>query len=260
MFSPCASTTSRHASRCTSGSKEVSGRAWDSVRGKMLPIGNKPATESQARPLAKLPAEEQAPAWEEANEAAQAESREVTAKDVEKAVSRRTSKPTTPEEEEAAAQNGGRSTGFPWPLPPPRCTRHRQPTRKRTRQPFTAAAKSGRKLRWLGGAPPLAPTHAACGVGSLPTPARRCSERVRTFSSYPHRRPSSLRSSEDSPPRGARRLHINTREPPRWARRLASHSAHGGPRAPRTRLRTGGAAADCSGSICGRSPTFALPA
>ena len=27
----------------------------------MLPIGNKPATESQARPLAKLPAEEQAP-------------------------------------------------------------------------------------------------------------------------------------------------------------------------------------------------------
>ena len=73
--------------------------------------------------------------------------------------------------------------------------------------------------------------------GRVPHAARRCSERVRTFSSYPHRRPSSLRSSEDSPPRGARRLHINTREPPRWARRLASHSAHGGPRAPRTRLR-----------------------
>lgn len=60
-----------------------------------------PQSERQARPLAKLPAEEQAPAWEEANEAAQAESREVTAKDVERAVSRRTSKPTTPEEEEA---------------------------------------------------------------------------------------------------------------------------------------------------------------
>ena len=78
--------------------------------------------------------------------------------------------------------------------------------------------------------------------GRVPHAARRCSERVRTFSSYPHRRPR-------EPPRWARRLHINTREPPRWARRLASHSAHGGPRAPRTRLRTGGAAADCSGSM-----------
>jgi hypothetical protein len=44
-------------------------------------------------------------------------------------------------------------------------------------------------------------------AGARAPAARRCSERVRTFSSYPHRRP--------------------------------SHSAHGGLRAPRTRLRAG---------------------
>jgi len=32
-------------------------------------MGDIPQSERQARPLAKLPAEEQAPAWEEANEA-----------------------------------------------------------------------------------------------------------------------------------------------------------------------------------------------
>jgi|GEM_PF-4231926 len=35
----------------------------------LSPMGDIPQSERQARPLAKLPAEEQAPAWEEANEA-----------------------------------------------------------------------------------------------------------------------------------------------------------------------------------------------
>jgi hypothetical protein len=57
----------------------------------MLPMGNIPTSERQARPLAKLPAAEQAPAWQDAVQTAKAEERKVTAKDVEQAVERRTS-------------------------------------------------------------------------------------------------------------------------------------------------------------------------
>ncbi len=46
-----------------------------------------PATESQARPLAKLPADKQAEVWESVTEKAKREERKVTAKDVEMAVS-----------------------------------------------------------------------------------------------------------------------------------------------------------------------------
>ncbi len=84
---------------------------------KMLPIGNKPATESQARPLAKLPGEEQA---------------------------------------EAAAQNGGRSTGEGAPLtrppahaashapPPPRLSCHRRPTPPALRRAPAPFVRRGR--------------------------------------------------------------------------------------------------------------------
>ncbi len=54
---------------------------------KMLPSGNIPETESQARPLSKLPKEEQAAAWKEATETAP--NGHVTAKHVEKVVQTR---------------------------------------------------------------------------------------------------------------------------------------------------------------------------
>ena len=61
---------------------------------------------------------------------------------------------------------------------------------------------------------------------------------------------------------GGRRAPRTATEQDRCRRRLASgQSPPGvGVKGMRSRLRTGGAAADCSGSICGRSPTFALPA
>jgi hypothetical protein len=51
----------------------------------LSPIGNKPTNEAQARPLARLEVGQQAEAWEAANEIAQAEGRNVTARDVEAA-------------------------------------------------------------------------------------------------------------------------------------------------------------------------------
>jgi hypothetical protein len=54
---------------------------------KSCPIGQLPATESQARPLAKLPADKQSEVWESVTEKAKREERKVTAKDVEMAVS-----------------------------------------------------------------------------------------------------------------------------------------------------------------------------
>jgi hypothetical protein len=58
-----------------------------SVAARLSPIGEVPQTESQARPLTKLPAEQQPLAWQAATAAAAADSRPVTAKDVQKAVS-----------------------------------------------------------------------------------------------------------------------------------------------------------------------------
>jgi hypothetical protein len=52
----------------------------------VLPIGNKPASESQARPLAKLPAEQQPAAWEKAQDIAKEEGKPLAARHVEKAV------------------------------------------------------------------------------------------------------------------------------------------------------------------------------
>ena len=53
---------------------------------KTSPIGELPATESQARPLAKLEPEQQREAWQRAQDRAQAEKRAVTAADVTEAV------------------------------------------------------------------------------------------------------------------------------------------------------------------------------
>lgn len=50
------------------------------------PIGPKPESEAQARPLAKLPAEQQPAAWERAQEIAKEESKPVAARHVEAAV------------------------------------------------------------------------------------------------------------------------------------------------------------------------------
>jgi len=58
----------------------------------VLPIGNKPTNEAQARPLARLPAEEQPEAWEAASNKAKEESRPVTARDVEDEVEKLTKK------------------------------------------------------------------------------------------------------------------------------------------------------------------------
>ena len=56
------------------------------VVGNLSPIGDKPKTESQARPLTKLPAEKQPAAWERAQEIAKEESKPVAARHVEAAV------------------------------------------------------------------------------------------------------------------------------------------------------------------------------
>jgi hypothetical protein len=53
---------------------------------KNSPIGEVPKTESQARPLAKLPAEQQPAAWEKAQEKAKEEGKPVAARHVEAAV------------------------------------------------------------------------------------------------------------------------------------------------------------------------------
>jgi hypothetical protein len=61
------------------------------------PMGSKPESERQARPLSKLPAEEQAEAWQEAvNTAPEGK---VTAKHVEEVVERRTTKDETTQAE-----------------------------------------------------------------------------------------------------------------------------------------------------------------
>lgn len=52
----------------------------------LAPMGAKPQSERQVRPLAKLPPSEQPKAWQAANEKAEKEGRKVTAKDVEVAV------------------------------------------------------------------------------------------------------------------------------------------------------------------------------
>jgi hypothetical protein len=57
--------------------------ASSEVVSNLSPIGDIPQTESQARPLAKLPPEQQADAWTAAVEKAKDEGRKVTAKDVE---------------------------------------------------------------------------------------------------------------------------------------------------------------------------------
>lgn len=61
----------------------------------MLPIGNKPSTESQARPLTKLPPDEQADAWREAVETAP--DGKMTAKHVAKVVEKRNATKTVQE-------------------------------------------------------------------------------------------------------------------------------------------------------------------
>ena len=58
---------------------------------KLLPKGNKPTTERQARPLTKLPPEERAAAWSAAVKASP--TRTPTAKEVEAAVEKRTGEP-----------------------------------------------------------------------------------------------------------------------------------------------------------------------
>lgn len=55
------------------------------IAGNLSPIGDKPATESQVRPLAGLEPEEQREVWISATEKAEEEGRKVTAKDVEMA-------------------------------------------------------------------------------------------------------------------------------------------------------------------------------
>jgi hypothetical protein len=62
----------------------------------VLPIGNKPKNEAQARPLTKLPAAEQPAAWQAATDKAQAEGRTVRARDVEEAVEERKDRTVDP--------------------------------------------------------------------------------------------------------------------------------------------------------------------
>ncbi len=59
------------------------------VMDNLSPIGDRPATESQARPLAALSADEQPAAWTAATERAKAEERPVTARDVQSEVDKR---------------------------------------------------------------------------------------------------------------------------------------------------------------------------
>lgn len=56
------------------------------VVGNLSPMGDTPTSERQARPLAKLPAEQQPAAWERAQEIAKEESKPVAARHVEAAV------------------------------------------------------------------------------------------------------------------------------------------------------------------------------
>jgi hypothetical protein len=72
--------TNRHANRLIESAAVVAN---------VGPIGPKPETESQARPLAKLEPNEQPVAWKEATYKAESEGRRVTARDVEKAVEER---------------------------------------------------------------------------------------------------------------------------------------------------------------------------
>lgn len=65
----------------------------------------KPATESQARPLTKLPASEQPAAWQAATDKAQSEGRNVLARDVEEAVEEKRAK-----EEAAKPQTANKNT------------------------------------------------------------------------------------------------------------------------------------------------------
>lgn len=57
------------------------------------PIGSKPQTESQTRPLTQLEPEEQREVWQEVTERAEAEGRKVTAKAVQTAVDEKKDKP-----------------------------------------------------------------------------------------------------------------------------------------------------------------------
>lgn len=65
----------------------------------VLPMGNKPTSERQARPLAKLPPEKQPEAWEKAQEVAKEEGKPVTARHVEEAV-KSVTQDQAPDEEE----------------------------------------------------------------------------------------------------------------------------------------------------------------
>jgi len=76
--------TRQHANRLIGAS---------SVVANLEPIGARPDTESQARPLAALQPEQQQEAWRKAQEAAQAEQRKLTAKDVQAAVDDLQAKP-----------------------------------------------------------------------------------------------------------------------------------------------------------------------
>lgn len=71
----------------------------------VLPMGNKPNSERQARPLAKLPPEQQPEAWEKAQEMAKEENKPVTAKHVEKAVKEREKQDKSPTPEEGEPMN-----------------------------------------------------------------------------------------------------------------------------------------------------------
>jgi hypothetical protein len=65
-----------------------------------LPMGNKPQSERQARPLSRLPAADQPEAWKAANEKAESEQRPVTARDVETEVNKRKPRFENPQQEE----------------------------------------------------------------------------------------------------------------------------------------------------------------
>jgi len=76
------------------------------VMDNLSPMGDKPISERQVRPLARLPAEEQPAAWEAASSKAKEEDRPVTARDVEQEVERRTEKGQAATERRACPSKG----------------------------------------------------------------------------------------------------------------------------------------------------------
>jgi len=90
---------------------------------KMLPIGNKPTTESQARPLSKLPADKQPEAWAKAVDAA--DGKQPTAKQVEAAVVELLAPEPISPEDPASTENVP-SEGMVWADKAIKCLEHIQ--------------------------------------------------------------------------------------------------------------------------------------